>query len=919
MMKTLKFSSIMFLSMMILLDVLFAGNTGKKSGIVTDKQTGEPVAGANVLLQGTSLGAATDAEGYFYIIGVPPGKHDIQCVYVGYHTITISQVFVQTDLTTRINIKLESELIESPTITVTADREIIQHDLTSTRRVTTAEDIDYKPGMESVSDVLRIMPGVTFDKLPERLELQGGGSALQIRDESLSNIHVRGGRGGEILFMVDGMPISHPLYGGRAVLNLNVEDVEQIELLTGGFSAEYGQAQSGVVNITSKSGSDKFEVGLEYKRDLVAGVLHSQSRDYASFSAGGPLFLPRGFGNLSYFVSGNVSMAIGAADNQRTRDKYKIFNLVELTEKQNNNSSINVKFNWNLSPKDRFVVSGNGTWLTYTNYYWIFKYYPDNTAQYYRDTYNINFRYNHIVSRNTYYNINLGYLDVKYNASLDGKRSPADFWFITKDQQGQDSIYTVAQPPQVDPSTYFYNDQGFETIWKDDKTKTFTFKSEWVSQIHNAHLLKSGVSVQYHDLIYADMQDAAYKLSNYGEWKYRGGDYYDPPPGPFPEFGQNRWYFHTYPLMGDFYLQDKFELESLILNIGARFDWLFLGEQLNDEAYKEKWEAATGLESNWNLFKYAVSPRFGISFPVSEFTVLYFSYGHFNQLPEMPFFYRDPWSGGFTGNPHLNYEKTILYEFGFTHQFSESWSIDIKNYGKDISDQAGTELLRAALGLPVQLHVNNGYGRARGMEVELNKQYSHFTAMSLGYTLQWASGYASSAYSDYVRTAYDLPKPIRERPLDWDIRHQVIMNLSLISPPKQPIKLFGMYLPDNWNITLLGRFTTGRPYTPGTTDPLETRVRENGENMPTTWEADLRMNKTFDTKFVSISLFLDIYNIFNNRNVVEVNVWTGEPYKYGDVDRPTTQIFSWKRMYSIMSPYWWTSPRSAQIGLRLNF
>ena len=64
-------------------------------------------------------------------------------------------------------------------------------------------------------------------------------------------------------YIVDGMPVTHPLYGGREVLDLNIQDVEQVELLTGAFSAEYGQAQSGVVNITTRSGSTRFEVGAE--------------------------------------------------------------------------------------------------------------------------------------------------------------------------------------------------------------------------------------------------------------------------------------------------------------------------------------------------------------------------------------------------------------------------------------------------------------------------------------------------------------------------------------------------------------------------------------------------------------------------------------------------------------------------------
>jgi outer membrane receptor protein involved in Fe transport len=96
------------------------------------------------------------------------------------------------------------------------------------------------PGIESTADIFRLQGGTTISS-PQSLAMADG-SKLQVRDQSVKDIHVRGGRGGEILFMIDGVPVNHPIYGGRSVLDINVEAVEQIELLTGAFSAEYGQA-----------------------------------------------------------------------------------------------------------------------------------------------------------------------------------------------------------------------------------------------------------------------------------------------------------------------------------------------------------------------------------------------------------------------------------------------------------------------------------------------------------------------------------------------------------------------------------------------------------------------------------------------------------------------------------------------------
>jgi outer membrane receptor protein involved in Fe transport len=913
---------ILFLGLFILTNISFAGNTGKISGYVKDKQTGEPLIGANVMISGTRLGAAAGNDGYFYIIGIPPGKHEVKVSYMGYHQTIIKDVLVQVDLTTKLNFELVQDFIEMEAIVAVAERALVQKDITSTRIVTTRDEIAATPGIESVTDVLKMRAGAVFDQVPTRLSL-GEGTQLQVQDESLKNIHIRGGRGGEILFMVDGMPVTHPIYGGRDVLDLNVEDVEQMELLMGAFNAEYGQAQSGVVNITTRSGSENMEAGVEYKRDFEASFVKPHNSEYVSVHLGGPLRFNKNknpFGNMYYFISANLRRNDGPFNLNREKNDLSLFNLFNLKQRQDNISNMNMKFTWQLSDQDRMIINYHGSWKNWNNPYdWSYKNYPNNTAEYFRNTQNWNLRYNHIFSKSTFLNMNFGFLDVQYNGSLDGEKNPSDYWIRTEGNAGQDSIFTTVQIPRSDPATGFFTEDSYQAIWRDDVTKTYTAKAELVSQLHRDHIIKTGFSMQYNDLRYVDIQDGAFKLSNYGIWKYQGGDYFDPPPGPFPEFGLYRWFFHTYPLVGDFFIQDKFEKESLILNVGVRLDWVHLGKQVNDETYKNKWEAATGIEPDWNLFKYTISPRFGISFPISEYMVLFFSYGHFTQLPEMDKYYRDPWSGSFTGNPHLGYEKTILYEFGFTQQFFENWSIDVKSYGKDISDGVGQESLLASLGLPVQLNVNNGYGRARGLEFELHKRYDHFTMLDLTYALQWANGYSSSAYSDFIRTSLNLPKPIRERPLDYDVRHQVMLNASLIAGEGKHLNLFGIRFPDKWNITLLARFSSGKPYTPGTVDPLEQRVRENGETMPYSISSDLKINKSFNIPFGTLSVFMDIFSLFNRRNAINIYNWTGEPIKYGDVRGGEKEIISWRERYASMSPGWWTSPRHIQIGARFNF
>lgn len=906
---------------------IIAGNTGKLVGTVIDKTTGDPLVGANILIDNTKLGASSDKDGFFFIINIPPGKFSVTCMYIGYNDLKIEDVHIKVDLTTKVDFKLESSAFKTSEVVVTAEKELIQKDITSTRKITDREDLVVTPGVENIRDVFKLQAGVVEDFVPERIDL-GEGTQLQIRDESLQNIHVRGGRGGEILFMVDGVPVTHPIYGGRDVLNLNIQEVDQIEFLTGAFSAEYGEAQSGVVNITTRSGGIHRTAGMEYKTDQFSFLGDSYNTDFLSFYSGGPfgitdkilsplrIDLP---GKMYYFVSGDFNLSDTRLDNRRTRDF--LFKNIGLRQRQNNDLHLNSKLTWELSPTFSIIASYNGSFKKWTNFDWRWIMAPDNTGQYLRNTQKFGLRINHVLNKRTFYNLNLGYLGVKYKASLDGHTKISDYWNVVRNDTTNaiDTVYSSLTRPKIDQATGFYTKEGYQDIWRDDLTGTFTFKFDLRSQINKTHYLKTGLQIQYNNIRYIDIQDGGYFLSKYGEYKYLGADPFDPPPGPFKEYGRTRWVFNAFPLIGGLYLEDKIESETLIINAGVRFDWFSKGASVMHKEWKKKWEDATGLSADWKKLNYKLSPRFGVSFPVFEHTVLFFSYGHFNQLPELQYYYRDPYSGGFTGNPGLDYEQTILYEFGFTQLLSKNYAIDIKSFQRDISKQVGTQQLLANLGLPVSLYDSKGYARARGIEVSLNKKYSDFTSGELTYTVQWATGYSSSSFADYVESKSEIPNPIRERRLNWDTRHQVISNIIIQSPKGKHLNLFGIKIPDNWAMTFLIRFASGRPYTPGTYDPIEANLLQNTKTLPWTLGMDLKMQRTFSLSGLKFDIFADLFNILNRTNSRAVNRWTGEPYKYGDVIGGSKQYFTWRDMVLRQDPRQIADPLHMQIGLRFRF
>ncbi len=934
-----------FLLLLGLFSLLLAGNTGKIAGIVTDKKTGEPLAGANVLIKGTNLGASTDVDGSFYILQVPPGTYAVEFEYVGYQKVTIKNIRVQSDLTVRLNVEMQPIALQAEEIVIVAEKPLIQHDITSTRTTSTREELQITPGVENALDVFKLQAGAITNVAPQLITLNSG-VRLQVRDESLKDVHIRGGRGGEILYMVDGVPVTHPLYGGRSVLDLNVNDVDEVELLTGGFNAEYGQAQSGVINITTRSGKDYFEGGIEYKTDHWHPFGPSYNTDYVTFFIGGPEIINKyvlsrmGFklpGKLNFFVSGNGTITNTEYDNHRTREMRKALG-ISFKERQNNTGNLNGKLDWIVNPQLKFSLSYHGSWHRWSRFDWLWKNYPDNTVGYGRDTHELSFRFNHTLSKSTFYNLNVGYLQVAYKVSLFGQRPP-DFWTFYADsldtigynywdwkRQYPDSVpYYLkgVEAPTVDEVTGFFTNKGYETYWRDDLTKSWSCRFTITSQMNRRNLVKSGFELQYHDLRYIDIQDGGQALSEYGQMVFEHGQQALLPPGPFKEFGQNRWVFYTKPIIGGFFVQDKFEHESLIINAGVRLDFLRHSNEVMTEQYRRVWEKNTGEKARWPRYRYKISPRFGISFPISERTVMFFSYGHFAQLPELQFMYRDPYSIDLIGNPNLDYEQSILYEFGFTNQFARNWAIDIKSYTKDISKQVGTTTLGKEGGQRVNVYDNTGYARARGFELRLTKRYSHYYSGNLTYTIQWATGYSSSAFDDYIRSTTNFPKPIRERRLSWDVRHQIVLEANMMIPKKARIHVFGIPIPTKWSATLLASLSSGYPYTPGTTDMVEAQTLENTASGPWTMSADLKLQKWFFLfNQVKMTFYLDIFNLFDINNVqigYGFNPWTGKPFKYGDVEEPGKRIWNYYEAYRFMDPRQFSTGRYAKVGLRFDF
>ena len=228
----------------------WAGTTGKIAGEVKDAQTGELLAGVNIQLEGTLMGAATNLDGYYVILNVPPGKYTLVASAVGYTKKRVVGVAVSIDLTSTVDVQIASAMVEAEEVVVTAERRAVKKDLTSSEARVDAAQIESLP-VQEVSEVLSLQAGITVDR--------GGG------------IHIRGGRSSEVAYWVDGVSVSDAYDGGQAV-QVDNNAVQELQVISGTFNAEYGQAMSGIVNIVTKDGESNYHGTLQaYAGSYVTG------------------------------------------------------------------------------------------------------------------------------------------------------------------------------------------------------------------------------------------------------------------------------------------------------------------------------------------------------------------------------------------------------------------------------------------------------------------------------------------------------------------------------------------------------------------------------------------------------------------------------------------------------------------------
>lgn len=957
--------SLLLMFVFLLPTLSFAGTTGKVAGQITDSQTGEPLPLVNVLVQGTQRGAATDLEGYYFIINLAPGTYTLTVSALGYATQEITDVRISVDKTTTLDIELSPEAIQGEEVTVVAQRPAVEKDRTFATATVGEQDLDVLP-VNAISEVVEIQAGVVDG-------------------------HFRGGRSGEVVYMIDGIPVQDA-YDNSQATGVNEDVVKELQVITGTFNAEYGQAMSGVVNMVTKEGGDKYSGMFSAQLgDYISN--HSDKFDYIDnfnpnaisnyqFSLSGPV--PMGEDKLSFYLNGRFEDNSGWLYG---RNKFDINYFEDFTDlyyitlgsMSAPNQIAYVRDSLGLDPAlledftefylaaldtfgrgDNRAVEMNNSSQRYLFGKLTYKYSP---------TVKLNFL--SMWEDRNYRDFDREFINIPYGDLNRFKRARTNSLKITNAIGNRAFLETSLSNTYNEYYDYVYSDpfdlryfyygpdlldlnptyttevSGVKRSHFRRFTNTNTFQSKLAWQINKTHYFVTGLDVNLSEIYYWNFNDdigdvgATYFDENfpYGvslfDYFY-GGVKPDLNSIPVSDFNLDKYRYH--PVEFAFYAQDKIELQDLVMNLGLRFDYFdsngkILADPRDPDVYHPYRIGLDDTEAERLSYWYTdptpkvqVSPRIGIGYPISESGVLHFAYGHFFQRPRYEYLYSNPefeikrqGAGLHTimGNADLEAEKTISYEFGFDQALTQDLSVGLSLYQRDIRGLISADNIveTYSAGTLYAQYVNRDIAEIRGIILSFDKRYSNNFSATVDYTFQIAEGVASDP-SDAFNARNDNSEPQKQLiALDWDRRHTLNVTANY-------------FVPNNWGISLLGTIGSGLPYTISTgRSSVQTLslTFENDGRKPTYMNLDLNMFKQiplWPSSPYSARLELTIRNVFDRLNENGVFGDTGRATYRTDipVDRSGEHAdFNTFDEYFLYYPSYYSRPREVRFGISVNF
>ncbi len=851
----------------------FAGTTGRIAGLVTDPD-GELIAGATVLIVGTSYGSMTDMNGEYLIHNLPSGEYSLEVRMVGFGTQIAEGTIVITDMTTRIDFQLSSEAAGTTVINVSDQRGMIVFDETSTVHVISREEIETMP-VATLQDLTQLQAGALY---------AGGG------------IHMRGGRAGEIVYLVDGIPMMDPS-SSLFTFNIPMSAISEITVMSGGFTAEYGNAQSGVVNIITRTGGDTYtgNINAHYGDYSIVGTEQTNLTNYTQwedqmfrgdalggeFAVGGPeplttYLLPA----LGLDIPGNISLfsTIDLANYGHDR--------LDSRSNWDNNwedgISGTLKLTYIPSPGTRFMASGyyENSDMGWRDWRWSRINEADiddgDTLHYAKDenlalptriseSHSISFSLTQTLS-------DMIFAEIKYNHYQTDEKyrivSENGGW-IGDGFTEEDWLSYEYVNPAVDPDD-FYRSSTHAWLRHDSRSIVRTGRIDLTALLGNYHQLKTGWEGRFFEITQSDRYITGGGVLSTGT--------------------------EADAILHGIYLQDRIEYTAgLIVNAGLRLDYINPQTEGTDA-------------------KYNISPRLGISHPITERDIIRMSYGHYYQVPNLSlmFWGTDVNTGGdpLYGNPNLEPEETVSYEIGLKHQFDSFTLVGVTGFYKNISGLVSVEY-QEETGTFWQFINDEGVGTVRGTEVTFMRLPHEWLGFNFNYTYSIAKGPRSSVLEEVEYGTSD-PVPHDDVYLDWDQRHMVNASFNFSVPFGEGPKIADYHFLEGAGLQLSWSYGSGIPYDNAShgTHPWF----RNQKRYPARMNTNLTVDRGFDFAGIGLDFYCSVYNLFNRRNIERIyNVAWYDADMDGDGEPDHNPTGSMNNMAA------WSPARHFLFGLKISW
>jgi TonB-dependent receptor-like protein/carboxypeptidase-like protein len=949
--------------------LVFGGTTGKIRGKVSFKDTHEGAAGAIVVIEGTPYGVAADPDGGYIILNIPAGVYTVKASLVGYHAPSVSNVRVNPDLTTELNFELVTQDINLPTVEIMAQRPLVNKSATNAVRILNSDDLSAIP-VRGLTGVFALQPGVVLQD---------------------NNLYIRGGREDEVGYYVEGATARNVMNGRNAVL-LIPEAVEEVQIQAGGYNAEYGGANAGIIRQQLRSGTSGIKLSYSGETDRFAQV-GSKSLDSYSYGYWDHVL------TLSGPIVGDKLKIFAAGENQFFRDptptfwtgfefpnvdfpaalvdgpgggrpgdtlyagfgvpassinsRYGAIRVPEgvIPGRMQNRWSLNGTVSLDLSPVT--VRFGSAlSWQQSRNNDLPVQNILDQSRLPMRDNSNdlFNLKITHLLDPKTFYEINLNYFDsrsrqydqslqdniLSYGDSIEAAKFGYNFYSYMNGSLGLSPTeyrfygFPYARPGELIVGGSSISGLGVSTNYIKSKQTYIGGSADFTTQVMK-HELKLGGSFQRYTVrlysvgrlenVFLQMigqpdsvrnADSRTRLmqsagipDNVG-YDVFGNEVNDGFDGP------------KHPTFFSGYVQDKVELSDLIINGGIRYDYF-------DTDDREFIDAQNPSFINGNLFALdpatvrkkdafqAISPRLGLSFPVTDRTIFHMQFGKFIQAPQLNNIYiGGPLLSLYVSGRNfipapvglgLDPERTTQYEIGFTEQITNFAAFDLTGFYKDIKGQIQVGRITTqsgALAKSYDILQNGDFATTKGLEVTLTLRRVNRLQARVNYTLQDAQGTGSNTTSAISSIENGTLRPTIISPLTFNQAHRGSVNFDYHFAPND-----GGPVLERLGANVLFSFNSGHNYTKVTGglgqtgpedggilydgDPRNRRPVEaiNSSTTPWNFSLDARIDKSFTLSGTfDLNIYLYVQNLLNTENVINVYGRTGNADDDGFLTNP---------------------------------